>query len=408
MENIIDKQWLCVHNWVYVSILTDVVLLYNTKNGQYILTKNPKHLLLVNQLQARQNLGAIIIENCLLQSAEYKNFIEEAQQKNIFSLIKYIENQPKPIQLMPILNIQRDVHKLKKDIDRSLGEEIIFYLTELNLFVNNKCSLKCDFCENAVKQFSCCTAKNNKTNLVFSILQSIAKQVKILTGVRINILGGNIFQYPDLIKIQTVFPVKNIHYWFYYSNFKPYIMNSNSYFEVLIDLPVKKDILTELIKILPKETTKFHFIVSSIENVESAQYVIKELSIDNFEFHPFYDGENIDFFEKNVFLHQDDITSDIIFQRKIFCNQALNTNFFGKLTILPNGEVFANLNTVNLGNIKDKSILQLIYKELDTNTVWRKTRIQKPCSECIYQYLCPPLSNYEFVIGKSNLCHVNQ
>ncbi|MCL2413707.1 MAG: hypothetical protein FWC94_00425 [Bacteroidales bacterium] len=54
--------------------------------------------------------------------------------------------------------------------------------------------------------------------------------------------------------------------------------------------------------------------------------------------------------------------------------------------------------------IKENSFLVLLYKELDENTAWRKTRTEKPCSECLYQYLCPPPSNYEFAIGKFNLC----
>ena len=36
---------------------------------------------------------------------------------------------------------------------------------------------------------------------------------------------------------------------------------------------------------------------------------------------------------------------------------------------------------------------------------WQKIRaVESPCNDCIYNLLCPPLSGYESVIGKNNLC----
>ena len=307
---------------------------------------------------------------------------------------------------MPVLNIQRDVEKLKKDPDRSLGENIIYYLTELTIFVNSQCSLQCDFCRKATRQFPCCTSRNDDSSLSIAILQSIAKQIQIIPGITLNIFGGNIFQYPELQQLPNLFPEKNIRYWFHYSNYQNTTIESIAQFNILIDFPVKRANLFSCIDQLPKEKTKLHFIVSSVEDVESAQSIINERSIEKIELHPLYSEDSKLFFEENVFLNQDDITSETISQRKIFCNQTLNANFFGKLTILPNGDVCANPNSEKLGSMQEDTILKLIYKELDTNTAWRKIRTEKPCNKCLYQYLCPPPSNYEYVIGRPNLCHL--
>ena len=386
MEDNYQKQWLCIHNWVHVSIKTNAVLLYNTKNRQFIITKNPKQIDLIKQLHERKNLGTILIDDIILQDVGLQNFIKDAQQKGIFYLLAYSENQPKPIQLMPILNIQRDIEKIKKETDRSIGEEIIWYLNELSLFVNNQCGLQCDFCNNAVKQFPCCSSKNNADYLDVSVLQSIAKQIKILKGLMINIIGGNIFQYSEIKQIPLIFPENKIHYWFHYLNYQPSFIDYNAQHDVLIDFPAKMERLVACKNHLPESTTTFHFIVCSDENIKSAQSIIKEFSIEKYEFHPLFTGNNKDFFEKNVYLNEEDITSEIINQRKIFCNQAFNSNYFGKLNILPNGEVFAGINSKKLGNIRNNSLLQLIYKELDINTTWRKIRNQKLCNNCVYQY----------------------
>lgn len=92
--------------------------------------------------------------------------------------------------------------------------------------------------------------------------------------------------------------------------------------------------------------------------------------------------------------------------REIFRNKKLNANDFGTFIIFPDGSVKANINTKILGNINEISILELIYRELLENTAWRVVRNNMMCNNCLYQFLCPPPSNYEKVIGIPNLCHV--
>jgi len=94
--------------------------------------------------------------------------------------------------------------------------------------------------------------------------------------------------------------------------------------------------------------------------------------------------------------------------REIFRNQKLNSNFFGILHILPDGSVKANMNAETLGNIKRDTVLDLIYKELIDNTAWRKVRNERPCTDCIYHFICPAPSNYEKAIGRQNLCRIKQ
>ncbi len=91
---------------------------------------------------------------------------------------------------------------------------------------------------------------------------------------------------------------------------------------------------------------------------------------------------------------------------EIFRNQKLNSNFFGKLYVLPDGSVKANMNSTILGNINTNSLLEIIYLELHKNTAWRKVRDEEPCNACLYQFLCPAPSNYEMVISEPNLCNI--
>ena len=66
----------------------------------------------------------------------------------------------------------------------------------------------------------------------------------------------------------------------------------------------------------------------------------------------------------------------------------------------------SNINNPPVGTIKD-TIYDLIIKEMKNRSAWRLTRDVTPeCAKCLHRYLCPPPSNYGFVIGKFNLCHL--
>lgn len=93
-------------------------------------------------------------------------------------------------------------------------------------------------------------------------------------------------------------------------------------------------------------------------------------------------------------------------QRVVFAHQKMNTNFFGQIVLLPNGDVKANPNGKVLGNIHHDHISNMLEKELVGTDFWRKIRDQKPCVDCLFQFICPSPFNYETVIGRPNLCTV--
>lgn len=89
---------------------------------------------------------------------------------------------------------------------------------------------------------------------------------------------------------------------------------------------------------------------------------------------PFYTAENKDFFREYVYLEMQDILAAPIDRKTIFRHRTLNDNFFGKLTIYPSGEVYANVNCSVLGNIQDSSLKELLYKEITEGNAWLRIR----------------------------------
>lgn len=101
-----------------------------------------------------------------------------------------------------------------------------------------------------------------------------------------------------------------------------------------------------------------------------------------------------------------DILDSTVSKQQIFRRQILNEFYFGKLIILPSGDTYANINLLPLGNILENSLASILLNEFENSTSWLKLRDGEICGKCENRYLCPSISNYEFVIGKENLCHV--
>jgi len=128
---------------------------------------------------------------------------------------------------------------------------------------------------------------------------------------------------------------------------------------------------------------------------------------EHFEHYPLYNAQNISFFKKNVFTRYRDIVDSNPTMIDLFQKQHINPLFFGKLFILPDGKVYSNLYKRSIGDIANSAAFDLIQKELIINNSWRFLRRNvTPCKKCVFQDLCPPISSYEFAMGKFNLCTI--
>jgi len=179
--------------------------------------------------------------------------------------------------------------------------------------------------------------------------------------------------------------------------------------ELIIDISLSNNIneskLSHLLNNGRGYSILFRFTVHDANEYNKAERFIKKYKILRFEYKPIFEKNNITFFKDYIYLNNDDIKSIKLNKRAIFAHQALNTHDFGKLTIMPDGKVYANPHFPALGTIDD-DIRELVYREMVNGTSWRRIRDMKPCCDCVYQWLCPSPSDYELAIGKPNLCHI--
>ena len=407
------KYWLYILPYVYCCIKDTKALLYNTQTGGNMEICIPEILELLRSLHEKQNLGCIRYDGKILEHEPYRSFLIEFCRKGMGNLSDVEETPEKPIQLMPVLNLQRDVEKMQKEQDRSIGEDILRYLLEVNIYLNNDCRQDCRFCSDYFRQSLCCTKidAGQRAEMKLSLLQNLLSQIRFGHVGKLNFLGGNILKYLHYEKLTYLLEdfKERVHIWNHYANY----INTNTLihdflYDIPVTFPVDEKAWNNCLVLFKDKQAKYHFFITGIEDYEKTEELINNCKLINYSVHPVYTQKNQDFFEEYVYTNQEEIFQTIRSFRQIFSRQKLNTWFFGSLTIFPDGSIYANVNSSSLGNIESDRLLDIIDKEMIENTAWRKIRDMAPCDSCLYQFLCLSPSNYELVMKKPDLCHLNK
>lgn len=376
------NYWFKIEPYVHISIVNSNVLLYNTFDGSFIESKDIEIVKLLKETLLKENCGVVLLTAERYNLDNIRKFIMELRAKYMGDIIDIELSKSKPVQIMPftsLLNIQ----ELFKKQNFPTGKKILEYLSEISIYVDYN------------------------TNIMD--LNSFLKSLPNISTV--NIIGNlkDVANYKELLLVLDQFPsLKKITC--NYSNvisLQPEFVNNFSY-SILINYTIDISKWNYSRRLLLNQSIPFEciFEVTSMDNYSQINKFIEEFGIEKHQLKPVYTGDNIDFFKENVFLTKDDILSTPLSISDFFINQSMNIFDFGKIAIMSNGDIYANVNYPILGNIHTHSIYEIISKELEEGRSWLRIRNQAPCNTCLYQWFCPSPSNYEIAIGRPNLCHV--
>jgi pseudo-rSAM protein len=410
---ILESIWFYLEPYVFISEDSERYLFYNTllKKGM-IVDRNDVIDKVVTHLQQTGNMYSILIPMKELEDSRLYELVQSLQEAGYGDIIE--GELSKPIIMPPLLSLQKSVARLKKN-GIPVGENILLYLHDVTIHLNGSCSNNCRNCKNMFKQYSCCTKSDNilDFNQLKEFLQSIA-----YACASINITGGNPFQYTELYELLEILGRNESMQTFIvnYQNIPDdldslYIFTNKSFcLKITVCDSYQTDSLVALANKLKQVNInqQWEIGITSESEYEKAEYLSEQLAkLDiRIVIKPYFDGNNIAFFEENIYVRQEDILSVELDRQNVFALQALNTNDFGKLTITSDGKVYANINREPIGNIQEP-IGDILCGELENETSWRFTRYQiEPCNRCCYKLVCPSPSNYELAIGRPNLCYM--
>ena len=411
--NKIEPFWLYLEPYTFLSKGHPSTLLYNAKSCKGTLLTNSSKSVdgLIDYFLNPENLYSVLLTEKDLTDDHVLHFVNTLQEHGLGDIIEGA--YPKPIIFPPMLNLQSETERLLKQ-ENFTGEKYLDYIHELTLYVNGSCSYDCGGCQ-LFRQMPFCTKLQNCLDL--GKIEGMLNQLSH-SSVKVNITGGNIFEYPDFGKLvnllDTTRVVKTalVHYQNLPKNLNDLQIFSSSQFKlkILVNTSISLEgmiaVGAELKK--AKIDQQWLLLVASSQEYERACLLQDSFLSQSIEviIKPYYNKKNLSFFEDNVFLREEDLLENNLDRREIFALEALNTNDFGKLTIMSDGSIYSNVNSPPIGSIEDP-LISLVYKEMVQGHSWKQTRYKiEPCSHCAYRLICPSPSSYETIIGRPNLCEI--
>jgi len=389
-------KWLCVFPEVFIFKSDSKLLFFNSKNKQiFSVHKDDTLEKMYNFLQEPSNTYVVELNDELCNKySELLGKVEAMQMGKVVTA----SYDSRPLSYPPVLKLEKDLSRIRNEYKQNKAGDILNYFRELTIYlsgdINNgyihkqtiypllPSSLTVDneLLSNFLKTLEFCPV--NFVNIVISSIDDIGNYY-------------NIFQY----LIEKKYNVRLFLKAELYQQIKEQLNMLNLYEIVLVSTldEYQKSYLQ-----IKENKVKFNILIES--DIELSR-VEEFLSNSNTEIVPIFNN-NSQFFEKEVYNRLDDITQ--CGKKEILAKTVINHNYYGKFTVFPNGHIYSNVNIPPLGNISEQ-IYELIYKELDGQRAWLLTRdAVEPCKDCVYKYLCPSISNYEYACGKFNLCYMAQ
>lgn len=405
------KKYLFIEPYVHLDVSGKKAIVFNSLSKYMKIIYNIEVINVLKKIKENNNF--ILISDKLAQNIEildlYKNYsieiipIDLVQKKPlILSHTKHLFHRRRAMY---------DINDFDQWFDTQISTNPIRYI---NLFMNN-------YKNNSYKnkyysQYLSNYYSNDKC--LFNINKEIEHSFRIISKsnffINFNILGGNLYELREE-QISFIDKFRDSIILYFRQNDHSISTNKNKdnlikYFEKfnkIIQIDNIDNILDE--NIFSKNIIRYEFIINNEDDLIKSEKYINKKALKNYTFLPFYNGKNKKFFEKNIFVEENEFNSLNIDMQNIRCNSELNSSFWGILNIMPNNDVKIRINDNAVGNIYYDDMFEIIKKETNNfNGLWYLTREKvNPCKKCIYKFLCSPINNIELELKQYNTCKIN-
>lgn len=307
MENEI-AYWFYLEPYTFIFEGENCKVVYNTINSFYMKFSSPEINQLLADLSIPENGYCIPIKNIQAKNIEIVEFVHKIRNSFSGDVVskRDLSSEKKPFIFVPILRLNNDVNKIKKEDGRSIGDSILRNVSEVTCYLPGRCEHDCPECGEYCKQMIHC-AKFDEINLgvedyltLFEKLESCGVNKVNLVFARMN----DAFNKFLLIDIDKFNFKKCIYVNYKNINYVDFDLISKE-IEVNIYIHSQSDVVKSVKNLLKYENLpiKWKYI---IENESDLDNLNKLSDFQNIHFIPFYNKRNISFFEKYVYNNLDD------------------------------------------------------------------------------------------------------
>lgn len=392
------EYWFTVYPHCFLWLKGKEGLVYNTKNFAKIRFENEGLLSeKTSHLAVMENLYCIRLTEEELADEKLHEWIQDMIAQKCGTLVKDNGTNQQPLSLPPILKVQDEADYYRWEHRQGIDGNVIENLHHMVFHINGSTYGNEVYAKQTLYPTTAAGTLFTEDLLCFAMN---ARTSPYLTEIS---LVGNPFTYEGLENVvetlQTICPISVYCTWRDAMNFPERAKELAT--QVNLNIVVASCISSD---ILFKEAN-YTFLVASEHEYESALECMKKYQLKHSEIVPIYTGNNLMFFQECLYMDEKYIGEITLDKREVFIRQKLNIQDFGRLTIMTDRKVYANPNCSAIGHIGETPHA-IVYREITEGSSWLRIRDQKPCCDCIYQWLCPSPSNYEWVIDKPNLCHI--
>lgn len=401
-----EKYWFFLEPYVFVDIKKDQFILYNTLDKSSIINDDKYLKKIIKSVVEPNNCGVVSLTFDEYNSPKLYQFVEDIRAKFMGDIIPFKSPCIKPVQPLPLVHLRENIQTYKIDDHSTEGTDVVKYLSEITIYLYTACEYNCKYCQSYNKQFHCCSklAKETDSNIDLSLLKKLVESlVESEFSGRINLFAGDYLLFEQNIEnlCNILYPVLNLCRLHCHAKAISHIpFNKLDIPRDNINVLLDDSANEELLAFLKKESIKnLTLIISNNEEFHKFGEMLTGDTYFNYMIQPFYTNHNRDFFKKYIYLNEKDILTGVKDMQYIHQNLILNSNFFGQLIMYPNGDIYTNTNSnFPIGNLGDNTVAEIVYFAITSkDSHWMKTRELPLCKTCIFQYLCPPTSNYELV-----------
>lgn len=400
------KYWLTLHPDTFIWLKGENGIVYNAINHKQVIFYN-KGIIdeLIVKLLHIDNLYSVAIDETCLSDNDVRRWVDNLLATQSAMLVENDGINRRPISLKPELKVQDSMDYYILGHAKGTNASIMSNLHKLVFHINGSRYGNDIFQKQIV--YPRAQAAEMKADDIQKFVISFGS-THFLTG--ISLVGclwehsecDSLLAFLDSSKITTAIYCTEKDYLDYNGEGEKLELSENVKYHILIS---NYEINPQSLFAIPiKKKVFYEFVVTSEQDfIRANEWMEYYQIVDNSKLHPVYTGTNLAFLEENLYMQQSDLEDICLSKREIFAHQILNTNFFGTFIILPDGKVYSGNLYSELGRIEE-GLYALVYREVTEKRFWFNIRNQEPCNSCLYQWLCPPPSIYEYEIGKPNLC----
>ncbi len=407
-----NTKHLLIYNYVFINVTSDSILLYNAISGKSITSTNSTFIGLFKDKDL--NSDYIVTLNDNIKDKEYINNILNELENNFFAQIINTSNTSNlPLNFSPILDVYGYNFELYREsyitfnldeskrviFDEAIGKNIVNNLLEITIHFN---SLEKPIppLEKAHLQYPF-PIINNYCEVNFKQITIFFEQEMPALN-RVNIIAGEVNK-ENTGKINELIDYFNnkakIYFYSIYDNYhniSDIRINNNSVYLWLLPSNLPN---------LVNNNSNYNLIGLSTNAAEEEILIRLQEFNKILEYYPLFTGDNDIYCKNTMGFQKEDTLSLNLDEKAIFSNKTFNSNFFGEITISPNGDIYTCINKKPIGNINTDNLKKILFDEFSIYKNWFLIRGDIPkCKDCIYNFICPPITNFELCLNSVDLC----